>query len=107
MTTKNIISYCLWGDNDLYYKGALKNIILANKFYPNFVCRFYVSKDYDRNKIKTLMKTSEVVIVDCAGASEMMLYRFLPMAEGSTMLSRDTDSRIGIREQSIVNEWLN
>lgn len=102
-----IISYCLWGDNDLYYKGALKNIQLAKMLLPEFGCRFYVSSDFDKNKIKQLSKTSQVIVTNLTGSPEMMLYRFLPLSEGATMLSRDTDSRIGLREQLVVNEWLN
>jgi len=105
---KNIVSYCLWGDNDLYFKGALKNIDLVARYYPGFVCRFYVSDDFNTSKIDILKKYSEVVVVDRPGSPQIMTYRFLPLKEDiGVFLSRDTDSRIGPREVYAVNEWLN
>lgn len=102
-----IISYCLWGNDDLYCKGALRNIELATKFFPEFTCRFYVAKDFDKSKIEQLEKNSNVVVVDEIGSPQMMMYRFLPIGEDvQIFMSRDTDSRIGIREQCIVNEWI-
>ena len=41
---KNVISYCLWGDNQFYVDGAIFNVQLAKKFYPEWVCRFYVEE---------------------------------------------------------------
>jgi len=96
---KNIVSYCLWGENDLYFKGALKNIDLVARYYPGFICRFYVSNDFNESKINLLKKHSEVVVLDRPGSSHIMTYRFLPLQEDiNIFLSRDTDSRIGPRE---------
>lgn len=99
----------MWGDNDLYYLGALKNIEQAKQFYPDFICRFYVSQDFPINKIKKLKESAEVVVVPENGSSQMMTYRFLPLGEDDVevFLSRDADSRIGIREKSIVDQWMN
>ena len=102
-----VISYCLWGNDDLYCKGALKNIELAKIFYPEFICRFYVAKDLNKSLIKQLDKNAEVVVSDQIGSPQMMMDRFLPIGEDvNIFLSRDTDSRIGIREQYAVNEWI-
>jgi hypothetical protein len=104
---KNIISFCLWGDNNLYFGGALKNIELAKKYYPDFVCRFYVSNDFAVDKVNILKKYSEVIVVNQNGSPHMMTFRFLPLEENiNIFLSRDTDSRIGPREAYAVKEWL-
>ena len=34
---KNIISFCLWGDNPIYTIGAIRNAELAQEIYPGFV----------------------------------------------------------------------
>lgn len=104
---KKLITYCLWGEDVVYCKGALKNIELAKIFYPEFICRFYVAKDLDKSLIKELDKNAEVVVSDQIGSPQMMMDRFIPIGEDvNIFLSRDTDSRIGKREQHIVNEWI-
>ena len=42
---KRIISYSLWGDSKFYCQGAIDNVGLAQIYYPDWVCRFYVAKD--------------------------------------------------------------
>jgi len=45
---KNIISFSLWGNDPMYWKGAVKNIKLAKELYPGFICRFYVDKNCEK-----------------------------------------------------------
>ena len=46
---KKIISFSLWGNNKGYYDGAVKNILLAQKIYPDWICRFYCANDAKKN----------------------------------------------------------
>lgn len=40
-----VITFSLWGNQSLYLIGAIKNATLAQKFYPNFECWFYIHKE--------------------------------------------------------------
>lgn len=106
---KNIISYSLWGDDPIYWVGAIKNIELANIYYPNYIVRFYVDDTSDINLIKTLQGDNvEVILVKSEDSFHGMFWRFFASCEEDVniFLSRDTDSRISKREVDAVNEWL-
>ena len=40
--SKRVLTFSLWGDKPIYNVGAIKNAHLAQHFYPNFECWFYV-----------------------------------------------------------------
>jgi hypothetical protein len=109
---KKIISYSLWGDLPLYTVGAISNAIQARTIYPDWICRFYIHKQsVPQNIVDELSKHKNVEIVfyhDNVGWGGM-LYRFYPATEDdvSVMISRDTDSRLSLREKACVDDWLN
>jgi len=106
---KNIIAYSLWGEHPMYWKGALENIKDAKKYYPNFICRFYVDKKCNNDLIKSLISDNvEIVLVDSLDSFHGMFWRFNASCDPDVdiYLSRDCDSRITEREVSAVNEWL-
>ena len=39
---KLVISFSVYGDNDLYYSGAIANAVAIRQFFPGWVARFYV-----------------------------------------------------------------
>lgn len=106
---KNIIAYSLWGDNPLYWIGALRNIELANKYYPGWVCRFYIDKESRSDLIDSIKGDNvEVVLVSSIDSFHGMFWRFSASIDETVdvFLSRDCDSRISEREILAVNEWL-
>lgn len=109
---KKIISYSLWGDLPLYTIGAISNAKMAKEIYPGWICRFYThTPSVPSWVVDELKKHSNVEIVpykDNVGWGGM-LYRFYPATEDdvSIMLSRDTDSRLTLREKACVDDWLN
>jgi hypothetical protein len=116
---KNLIVYSLWGDNSLYWTGAIKNIELANKYFPDWICRFYIDKECKKNLIDSivgqnvevvLMKNSEYNYKNLSDKFDNngLFWRFLPLCEEdvSIVLSRDCDSRITEREVNAVNQWI-
>lgn len=106
---KKIISFCLWGDNPKYTIGAVKNQELATKVYPGWICRFYCASSVPREIISTLESLgAEIVMMDTEGDWRGMFWRFLAIGDYDVdiMISRDTDSRLSLRESSAVNEWL-
>jgi len=113
---KNIIAYSLWGDKPMYWIGSLRNIELSKRYYPGWICRFYIDKDSDQNLINTIEGDNvEVVLVDSKEPNNInqyhhhgMFWRFSASIDEDVdiFLSRDCDSRISEREASAVKEWL-
>ena len=109
---KKIIAYSLWGEGRIYNYGALENALVAEEFYPDWICRFYCANNCDPVIIKELEKRNnvEVVKVDCNENKAInMFWRFIPAFEDDVdvMISRDTDSILSMREKRAVDEWLN
>jgi len=106
--SKKIISFSLWGANKKYTIGAIKNVELANKFYPGWTCRFYCANNVPEDIIKNLRDNSEVIILNENPDWKFPAKRFLVMAEPDLdrVIFRDTDSRIPEREVKAVNEWI-
>lgn len=108
---KNIISYSLWGNLPLYTVGAISNAKQAKEIYPGWICRFYIhTPSVPQWVVDELKKQDNVELrfysgnIGCAGS----LYRFYPTTEDDVniVLSRDTDSRLSLREKACVDEWL-
>lgn len=109
MSKKKIISFALWGDNDGYCQGAIENAERAPKFYPGWVCRFYVDNKVPQKYIDKLKELGSEIIYKGESKGFLGLYwRFEPMFDDATIdrfIVRDTDSRINEREAQAVREW--
>jgi len=107
-----VISFCLWGDNPKYNIGAIKNVDLAKLFYPDFQCWIYIhSPSVPRHTIDELQKRDNIKIFYKIGnlnTCKPMMWRFEPIIDKNVevMISRDTDTRILLREKLAVDEWL-
>tara|TARA_Y100000389_G_C17381428_1_gene474596 strand:- start:189 stop:1151 length:963 start_codon:yes stop_codon:yes gene_type:complete len=105
---KNIVSFCLYGNNKMYLKGALVNLEQYTKKYPGIKCYFYTRSDVPDEYIKKLEDKGGVV-VQCVNAMNwfMMFTRFFPAenTENWLYLSRDTDCRLGQREVQAIMQW--
>lgn len=107
--SKDIIAYSLWGEHPIYWIGALKNIELAKKYFPGWICRFYIDKNCKQELIDTIKGDNvEVVMIDSNNDWSGMFWRFLASEDPDVniFLSRDTDSRFSDREVAAINEWL-
>jgi len=107
---KKVISFSLWGDNPKYTYGAIKNAYLVKEIYPGWICRFYIGRSVPGDVVDHLKKidNTEVVLKDEHGDWTGMFWRFYVAGEPDVevMLSRDTDSRLNVREKEAVDEWL-
>ncbi len=106
---KKIISFCLWGNDPKYTIGALRNAELAKTVYPGWTPRFYVGSSTSPAVTKQLLRAgAEVVNMTEPGDWRGTFWRFYPAGEPDVevMLSRDTDSRLSMRERAAVDEWL-
>ena len=107
---KNVISFCLWGNNLKYTLGAIKNCTLAEKYFPDWVCRFYLGKDVPHDIIGQLQKRENVEMIFMEEPCDRtgMFWRFLAASDPDVhaMLSRDTDCRLCVRDPAAVEEWM-
>lgn len=106
---KKLICFSLWGNNECYNWGALENALLAIKIYPEWICRFYIGKNFIPDVVKYLQKLDNVELIFMNENKSMtnMFWRFEPIFIGKCkmFLSRDTDSRLNIREKTAVDIW--
>lgn len=105
-----LITFSLWGADLKYLIGALKNADLAKTIYPGWICRFYVAESVPYHFVKDLedKDNCEVFYRPGPGDWKSMFWRFEPAAEDNVdvMISRDTDSRLNMREYEAVKAWL-
>lgn len=103
-----VIAFSLWGHDPKYCIGAVKNAHLASILYPDWVCKFYYGKNTDPECIKELstLKNVELISMPDEGNWTGMFWRFYAADSDDTVISRDTDSRLSIREAKAVQDWL-
>ena len=108
MKNKKIISVSLWGDKEIYNKGLISNHKLLNTIYKDWSLVVYYddkitqeSKDYitDNNIESYNMSNSNI---------DGMMWRFLisDKYDNGHVIFRDCDSRISLREELAVKEWI-
>lgn len=105
---KKIISFCLWGDSDIYNIGAVSNADAALKVYPDWKCRFYVLEGTPAAARLQQFRNVEVIFMPPSPGFSKMLWRFSPASEPDVdfAIFRDCDSRIGWRERGAVDRWI-
>ena len=108
---KNVISFSLWGTDPRYLRGALRNLLLAPEFYPDWEVRFYIDDSVPEPFIELLQRLNGKIIMKPGTDSikKRLCWRFLVADDSSVgyFLVRDIDSVIGMREAAAVYEWLN
>lgn len=109
---KKIISFCLFGNNPLYLKGAVENAIFAKEVFPGWICRFYCHPNIPANLIKILRTMEAEVIIVKKGTKDHlvspMLWRSWPLRDRdvSYFIARDCDSRLSFKEAEAVKKWI-
>lgn len=106
-----VISFGLWGNEQKYLEGAEANVILARRFYPGWKCWFFCDQTVPKETLDLLSQQPDcrVMIADSTKERQHRLFwRFwaASYSDVEIMIIRDTDSRIGQREQMAVNDWL-
>lgn len=102
-----VISFCLWGDDPKYTVGAVRNAERAKMFYSGWDVWIYFADCVPEDILQQLSDLDCHMIPMGEGNWKAMFWRFLPAANPNiTVISRDTDSRLGMREKYAVDEWL-
>lgn len=106
----NVVSFSLWGDNVFYTDGALHNVRLVKKYYPDWVCRIYVCQETTPFEVVDALREEGAQIIYRYGNRGTLgsMWRFEVMFDESVdrYIIRDTDSRIYLREKLAVDEWI-
>lgn len=104
-----VISFSMYGDDEKYTLGAIKNAELALDIYPDWRCWFYIhEKSVPTKIINALKEYPNVRIIFKKDLIIPKIWRYLPMDCPSVgiLIARDVDSLISYREKSVVDEWL-
>lgn len=108
---KKVIGFSLWGSKEIYLKGALVNIELANQFYPEWNIIFFMAPDVPEmivNQIQSAPNTSVIKGTEKPGhLYALRRFQVLELSHAALAIFRDVDSRITRREVDAVTEWLN
>jgi hypothetical protein len=106
----NIIAFSLFGQAEMYQRGAIANATVAPYLYPGWRCRFYVDDTVPTNTREVLMNAGAEVVMMARHkrSTDGLFWRFLVAEDLSVarFLIRDCDSVINIRERAAVGEWL-
>lgn len=106
---KKVVSFSLWGDSEVYLRGAVDAISQVNHYYPGWEPRFYLGSDVPQDTRQELINRGASVFEGPSwGPWAGMFWRFLAASDPGVeiMLSRDVDTKILPREVEAVNEWL-
>ncbi|NVJ93351.1 MAG: tetratricopeptide repeat protein [Methylocystaceae bacterium] len=108
--SKNIISFCLWGNKDIYCSRAIENVRRAQIIYPEWTCRFYCDADVPKKVIDTLKKEGAQVLFVQGGLQkhDRLFWRFF-VADDSKVdrfICRDCDSLLNCQERVAVDDWI-
>jgi hypothetical protein len=101
-----IIAFSLWGKDPKYTIGAVRNAELAKEIYLGWTCRFYIGDDVSENIENQLIDNGAETCRMHGSNWNGMFWRFFAADGNDVMISRDTDSRLGVREKAAVDEWL-
>ena len=106
---KLVISFSVYGDNDLYYSGAIANAVAIRQFFPGWVARFYVDNIVAAKIRGQLENLGSEVIQMCRKKYPPMFWRFLAAGDQDidTVIVRDVDALLCPRDWKTVRQWLN
>ena len=104
---KKVISFSVYGTNKKYTIGILKNLELSSKIYPDWKVYIYYNNTVPLNMIEQYKKFENVELFDMTDfPGPGVLWRFTPKDDVERFISRDSDSRLSMREKLAVDEWI-
>lgn len=105
-----IISYCLYGNEQYYKNGLLKNIVLAKQLFPDWIVRIYYEKfSIDQNYLDAIQKFDNIKLIEKVQrfSNDGIHWRMLPLEEDHDfVIIRDVDTRLSQRDLDLVNDWI-
>jgi len=106
------IAFSLYGNEPRYTIGAIKNAILASRYFPfddGFVVRFYVGSSVDPVIVSTLklVKGVQIVEMDSKENHNGKLWRYFAFSDSQfeAVICRDVDARLSYRDRIAHEDW--
>ena len=105
---KNVISFSLFGNNEIYTFGAIRNAEIHKKIFSEWEMRVYHDNSVPKEILDSLISLNVVLIPTTLPQEIGRFWRFLPASDDDVnyFISRDCDSRISLRDEVAVNEWI-
>lgn len=107
---KKVISFSLYGNNEIYTIGCIENAILLKSLFKGWQMWVYYNNSVPESILEKL-KCLNVKLIHMSDNNSYAnsIWRFMPIKDDSVeyFISRDCDSRISIRDEIAVNEFLN
>jgi protein O-GlcNAc transferase len=107
---KKVISFSLYGDNPIYTIGCIKNAELRKHVFIDWEMWVYHNNTVPQDILDKL-KELDVKLINTNEDNGFFgsLWRFNPISDENVeyFISRDCDSRISLRDETAVNEWIN
>ncbi len=108
-----LVSFSLFGTDDMYSVGAVRNAAMYAAKKPDWSLRFYVGRSITGNAINEILAANpraHVIEVfnerENAASTWWRMRSILDPWHHDTLIFRDTDSRPCDRELAAVDEWL-
>lgn len=107
---ERVIAFSLWGQHPRYLRGALHNMLVNARIYPNWICRFYVDNSVPKDLIDVLKELGAQIYdrssKDSIGQKLCWRFDVANDPDVSYFLVRDVDSVSTEREAMAVNDWI-
>jgi hypothetical protein len=109
---ENVISYCLWGNDQRYIVPLLENLKLRSHLFPAWTIRIYIDNSVSGDVLGKL-RNGGADLIDKSSESGAPFYRRLlwrfEVANDRAVrrfLVRDADSLLSVKERVAVDAWL-
>lgn len=106
---KHVFSYCIFGTNEKYCKGMLKNLVQIKDLFPLFEIWIHCGNDVPKEYIEkyNTFKNVKLIHYDITGG-RLMSHRFFTIdsPDVSLMIVRDADSRFEDRDIWCMKEFI-
>lgn len=104
----NLVSYSLYGQNEIYIKGLFRNIEVISDLLHDYLPVVYLDSSVPASVVRNLQKLRCQIRYSKSDWHENgMFWRFTAFFEDGAdrVLIRDADSKISEREVAAVREW--
>jgi protein O-GlcNAc transferase len=104
---RKIVSFSLYGNDPIYTIGCIKNAEIKNKIMEDWEMWVYHDESVNQEILSTLKSHNVFLIKSHLGNHLGRMWRFLPASSDvDFFISRDTDSRLSLRDVESTDEWI-
>jgi hypothetical protein len=104
-----VISFSLYGEDPIYTKGCIRNAEIKKEVFKEWEMWVYHNDTVPQDILDKLIEL-DVKLINTNENNGFFgsLWRFNPITEPNIeyFISRDCDSRISLRDETAVNEWI-